>query len=409
MENKGSIVRKIEEIFPKKYSWDRPGLLKLGTVHSLEDANSKIDDAKYYVKFYGNHMKNCNLNTKCGRKDYNEFKKEHDHYEDQLRRYQEMKENSAWLHPFYTLGHPAKNCVVHVHRPLHKFDVIKLKDFLESRNWDYRMVLAFPNTKDQDPEILRQIGEWKDKDGYPYINCSVLGGTNYQKKNKYTRKYFMDRTMYTCNDLANIIEKCERIEDTLDDEWTDTQKAMYLYGALARSTSMIDESKTTKNDRTGMNPLDGFITGHATPAGASIMYKELMDRQGIPCELQSNLTIEKVNGRKELQGVKMWNVVTAGGQVFGVDLGEDIVDKYRQEFGSDLQHFAVDSTAEEFYATHPLNDFQEKQCKINGIPYVVANTSWCAIKDVLDRNYAPVVSRESDKLKQYAQDIPENV
>ena len=93
----------------------------------------------------------------------------------------------------------------------------------------------------------------------------------------------------TRNEAIQIISEMEKIEEGLKGQNFDQlEKIVYIYGKL-KSGIMYDpkyEYKSSKDIRS----LRGFITKKTVCAGYAVMFKEMMDRQGIECHYVSGKT-----------------------------------------------------------------------------------------------------------------------
>lgn len=102
--------------------------------------------------------------------------------------------------------------------------------------------LVLDNTRGQRSEIINGITNEN-------ILFRVLGGLDSSKKKKYDRPNYIARTEVSPSGLSKVVEYYENIERQIDPNWTDTQKAMFLYGYMAEDIDYTDEKdKAMDND-----------------------------------------------------------------------------------------------------------------------------------------------------------------
>lgn len=168
-----------------------------------------------------------------------------------------------------------------------------------------RTCLVLPNTKGQSSEIIKQI-----KTDNVYF--SILGGLDYYNKEKFNNPNYIERTQAAPKGLTKILQYFERIESEMNPEWTDTQKCMYAYNALAVDTEYVKDLKQDilSNGITERG-LNGVLYNQLTCAGIAQTFKEMMDRLDIPCHYQ--------NQRR----VHAFNVVELDGKLRGIDVTWD--------------------------------------------------------------------------------------
>ncbi len=131
-------------------------------------------------------------------------------------------------------------------------------------------------------------------------------------KNKYNAAHYKTRTTYTVRTIKKIIQQMELIEKEIPKEWDEFQRAKYIYTVLGNYIEY--EHDREKYNGGKCSNLTGLITGKAICAGYSLIFKEMMDRQGIECDY--------VRGRSK-NDRHAWNVLTLQGKSYPVDLTWD--------------------------------------------------------------------------------------
>ncbi len=172
----------------------------------------------------------------------------------------------------------------------------------------------------------------------------VLGGL--ANKEKYNREIYQRRITYTGRQIKQIIEQMQEIESAMPDSWNDWQKAKYIYETLGNKIEYNRNKEEYKTQQP--SNLTVILSRKAICAGYSLLYKEMMDRQGISCDY--------IRGRATNRAGKTdkhaWNVLQVDGQTFPVDLTWD--SGYMQTGEKELNYFGCDT---EFLQSHvPDND-----------------------------------------------------
>lgn len=186
---------------------------------------------------------------------------------------------------------------------------LTLDDVNKLNGLNKKIVLVFENTKGQNSDIIGYLNP-------NVIRVSVVGGIDYLHKRKYNSKDYIRRTIHSPKDIANIMKTFETIERKVMFTWTESQKCMFVYKTLCEMLNGIDSNeRTVQNGVDYMNTLTGILYGRASCEGASLLFKEIMDRLGIECHYQL------------LDGIHAFNTVKLDGEYHGVDLYWDIQNK----------------------------------------------------------------------------------
>ncbi len=182
---------------------------------------------------------------------------------------------------------------------------ITQEDVDRINTFQIRTCLVLQNTKGQSSEIIKQI-----KTDNVYF--SILGGLDYYNKSKYNNPDYIERTYSAPKGLTKILEYFERIESGINPEWTDIQKCMYAYNALAVDTEYVkDLDQDILSNGVTERGLNGVLYNQLTCAGMAQTFKEMMDRLGIPCYYQNQ------------RHVHAFNVVELDGKYRGIDVTWD--------------------------------------------------------------------------------------
>ncbi len=157
----------------------------------------------------------------------------------------------------------------------------------------------------------------------------VQGGL--RGKEKYNAERYLMRTTYTGWQIKQIISQMKLIEDSIPKEWNEYQRAKYIYEVLGSKIEYNYNRESYGNQQS--SNLAILLSGKGICAGYSLLYKEMMDRQGIECDYIRGVAC--CDSTKERHA---WNVLTINGQSFPVDLTWD-VPKIRR--GDELEYFGL--------------------------------------------------------------------
>lgn len=197
------------------------------------------------------------------------------------------------------------------------FDVSRVnRVYNQYRNYNYKILVEVQNTKG--------ISSWQIKQLPPNVLIRVAGGYDDEKvwrnknlhyENGETGEYYETAVIYTRNETIKILEEIEKIEAGIKSNWSDIQKVVYVYDRLKRQ--IMYDPKHENKPSSEVRSLRGLITKQTVCAGYAIIFKEIMDRQGIKCEY--------VEGNKNTPNLRAhaWNIVTINGKKYPIDLTWD--------------------------------------------------------------------------------------
>ena len=169
-----------------------------------------------------------------------------------------------------------------------------------------KILVEVANTKGITSNMLRQLN--------PRAVIRIAGGYDKKRVEQYkhvkykggeTGEYIYTSVIYTRNEAIKIVEAMEKIEAGLDRNWLTIQKVLYIYNYL-RENIMYDPKHEQKLS-SEIRSLRGLITKNTVCAGYAMIFKELMDRNGIYCEYARGCTRKDANG-EEMDG-HAWNII----------------------------------------------------------------------------------------------------
>lgn len=187
--------------------------------------------------------------------------------------------------------------------------VIDYVNEIKKNNPGTTILINIPNTKGISSEMLKGLNS--------KVAIRIAGGydndrVEKNKNNRYvggeTGEYYWDSVIYTRNETIKIIEELEKVEKTVDANYSETEKAVYFYEKL--KASIIYDPKNEQKSSNDIRSLRGLITKQTVCAGYSMIYKELCDRNNVPCYYA------------EGPG-HAWNIIHTDGEYHGIDLTWD--------------------------------------------------------------------------------------
>ena len=216
---------------------------------------------------------------------------------------------------------------------------ITQEDIEKINSFKIRTNLVLQNTKGQSSETIRKINN-------DNVYFSILGGLDYYNKSKFNNQEYIERTQCAPKGLTKILQYFEKIEAEMNPQWTDTQKCMYAYNALAVDINYVRDLKqnilTSGVTERGLN---GILYNQLTCAGMAQTFKEMMDRLGIPCHYQNQ------------RHVHAFNVVKLDGKLRGIDVTWDCTKSDEEKCS--FRNFGKDSQFYEKYGHRIAEDNQE--------------------------------------------------
>jgi len=153
-------------------------------------------------------------------------------------------------------------------------------------------------------------------------------------KQKYNQERYQQRRTYSGRELKQIIGQMKVIEGNIPKEWNQMQKAKYIYEVLGKN---IEYSLSAQRP----SSLSVILDRKGVCAGYALLYKEMMDRQGIQCDYIRGIGFSPNRTQSEKHA---WNVLTIDGTSFPVDLTWDSPalrrgDTQLQYFGNNPRFF----------------------------------------------------------------------
>lgn len=167
------------------------------------------------------------------------------------------------------------------------------------------VIIELKNTKGQNPNIIRKL------DSSNVIR--VVGSLDDRFLGTESKENYFAMTLYSPEEISNIIELIEEIEKGINSSWSDLMKTTYCYIRLTKLLSHDSSREIKELDIT--KPLQALIKGRASSLDAAIILQELLDRQNITAR-----TMCSVNGH-------YWNEIKLDNYFYPVDLSMDCEEK----------------------------------------------------------------------------------
>ena len=179
------------------------------------------------------------------------------------------------------------------------------------------------------------------------ISIQVKSGTNESTLSEYRVNDYvranLEKITYTPQEMSIIINKIESIESGINPNWTETEKALYLYQYLKENISYahpteiegsVDNAKRSKT----WDSLYPLITDLGTCASFSKVYTELLSRQGIEAY---SIAGKYSSGISPKEGDHAWNIAKIDGKYVLIDTIWDA-----QSFGKGIDEITGFGTGE---------------------------------------------------------------
>ena len=209
--------------------------------------------------------------------------------------------------------------------------IANINEFAKS-NPGHRIVLDFANTRGISSETISNLHE--------NVMVKIEGGysTEYFTKRFYRNMYVDSEfasNIYTRNEAYAITKTMERIESKIDPNWSETEKAIFIYETLKRNITYdhrlcdyeIDLHDNKKIQKPGdyvsdsTRSLRGLVSGESVCAGYAVIYQELLARQGIEAYYEYGDVPATYDDPSS--GGHAWNLVVLDGKKYICDLTWD--------------------------------------------------------------------------------------
>ncbi len=230
-------------------------------------------------------------------------------------------------------------------KPGEDFDLNTISDFCRAHP-NERVLIEISNTSGITPEMIRSVGNNAD--------IRVVGPFTEEWQETYPSNVnFSNAVIYSKNELGNIIQEMREIERGIHPSWSDIQKATYIYEKM-RTQIMMAPEYGVRTDKEACS-LSGFLSRETRGAGYAVMYKEMLDRQGIESHYVQGLNQHA------------WNILKIDGKNYGVDLSFDNAE-YRKGNIDGLPFFAGNTYQfNRFHRPSPKEPQKEAQKNLSEI------------------------------------------
>ncbi len=201
-------------------------------------------------------------------------------------------------------------------------DINDINGFVASKR-DAELLVLVKNTSNISVSNLERLSPSKN------ISIRIAGGYTKEKSDRSRNaEYYETKNIYTRDELILIIKKLETIESLIKDNYSDIAKAYYVYKYLCNYLTFSKDEKTSEN-------LLALLTRKTNSIGYSIIFKEMMDRLGIECDLVESIAQNYA-----------WNTITIGDKIYALDLAWD-----SKLYHDDNNHRI------EYFSNQPIDDF----------------------------------------------------
>lgn len=246
--------------------------------------------------------------------------------------------------------------------------VLTMED-VKALNSSPNSLVILKNTVGQDANVIAQLS--KD------VTISVIGGYDAKRYDKYKEMKYVNRTLYSPRQLSQIIKTFEQIEKQLDPNWTDVEKALYVYLTMIKN---ISYDYKNINSQTNSN-LCVMLKRTAKCAGYATCYKEAMDRLGIENEFKNVPNIHSYNA---VRLNNRWRLIDV---TWGHNVYDDTKDSEKCLYNFGLNKLATDSSALVYYM---CNEPQHKY-----IPFS-KNEVYSALDTILQKENSKNLEKDAE-------------
>lgn len=221
--------------------------------------------------------------------------------------------------------------------------VLNEEDIAKINSFKNRTTLILENTAGLSSKLISGISSDR-------IVFSIKGGLDYDTKEKYKDKKYVDRTFVSPSGLCKIIKYFEYNEALINPSWNEFEKAMFMYNALVVDMDYDYDYEDIILQGTVERSLNGILYGKLVCAGFAQVYKEMLDRIGIKNYYQNQ------------KDVHAFNIIEIAGKKYGVDVTWDNNDKKNYggkcvfgNFGHDVNFYT--SNGHHLYSE--IDDFEK--------------------------------------------------
>lgn len=165
--------------------------------------------------------------------------------------------------------------------------------------------ISIRSTKYLDRRILRELDA--------SIKIRIIGedenkSSKVKEIKQRTLKTEREDTLYSKEELEQVLTIYEEYEEGIHEEWSDLNKALYVYARLVAEYDVASSKYANENS----SILKSIYTSNPNSKGFARNFRELMDRINIPCRYVENI-----------EGTHAWNEIKIDGEYYPVDIALD--------------------------------------------------------------------------------------
>lgn len=211
------------------------------------------------------------------------------------------------------------------------------------------IIITLKNTRGQNPSVLSKLNNG--------VTIRLTSAFDEKSFSKYASEKYFKKSLYSPAEVATLINMLQDIEGRINPEWSDLEKATYGYVALMTQISPKRDEKIVGSEKE-QRPFAEILNRKADSSEYAILYKELLERIGIPCRYYEN----------DLPHA--WNEVLINGEYYPADLFYDAsLNEDRIKEGSfELRNFLSDK---EFYYNHEhqMDNIKQKEKQMSALDH----------------------------------------
>lgn len=156
---------------------------------------------------------------------------------------------------------------------------------------------------------------------------------------KQIEEEYIEPVTYSREELFNILIVIERMEESIPEEISDLEKALYIYNNLNKYFNYKYHKDTVSNKEA--SSFRGLVTKNINAKGIALIFQELMRRQSIEAHY-----VEGKLKSEEFEIPHFWNIIQIDGKFIPLDLYLEIEESRKGYFGELLYFGEINSFSE---------------------------------------------------------------
>ena len=191
---------------------------------------------------------------------------------------------------------------------------------------DKKILIELKGVEELNPSLIENISD-NISFRISNYNSNYINGENFL--------YTLEHLTYNAEEIKTIATKLDEIKSGIDDNWSDYQKAEYVYNYLKDNIKYNPSPGRTLERSKEHDGLNSLIVGESTCQGFAHTYRMILNSFGIECEEVWG----KLKGVPDV-GQHAYTVVKIGDNVFVVDPVRELLTNHPGTgFGVSFENF----------------------------------------------------------------------